>query len=292
MRLQKKEKEEETCKGDCKTPKYNKKEIKDIVVNIEKAFSIYYCELINNRLYGYDVRSFERYEYMGWYLSSLKDHYRRISLGIESCLDDCQLNSIVERVRPFISSFPCRDCKMLDYDIDESKKDEWELNNPLCVYREKWEMLFNRKCLELGFSSTVENEVASEITFNLNVNDSISKVCKNISLSASLISLNKENCLEIASAIIEERDCKVSHVGDIKSVSKEDCIIDFNSLKSVYDCDLSIETFVFLRACNIDMDTIVNIYSSGMTINNELQIVCSTGSMEINSELLSSLCYI
>lgn len=291
MRLQK-EKEKEDCKGKCKNPKYGKKELKDIVVNIDKAFAIYYCELINNRLYGYDVRSFERYEYMGWYAESLRDHYRRISLGIEVCLDDCQLNAIVEKVKPFISSFPCRECRMLDYLVDDSNKDEWELNNPLCVYREKWETLFNRRCVELGFSSKVENEIASEITFNLNVNDSISKVCNNISISADLISLNKDNCLEIASAVIEERECTVSHVGEIRSVSKEECLIDFNSLKSVYDCDLSLETFVFLRVCDIDMDTITNIYSCGMTIDNDLKIVCSTGSMEINSELLSSLCYI
>ena len=291
MRLQK-EKEKEDCKDNCKNPKYNKKQLKDLVVNIDKAFAVYYCELINNRLYGYDVRSFDRYKYMGWYAESLKGHYRRISLGIEVCLNDCELNSIVEKVKPFISSFPCRECKMLDYEMNESNKDEWEFNNPLCVYREKWETLFNRKCIELGFSSKVENEVASEITFILNVNDMMGAVCNNINISADLVSYNKENCLEIASAVLEERECKVSHVGETRSVSKEQCLIDFNTLKSVYECDISLETFVFLRVCDIDMDTITNIYSCGMTIDDKMNIVCSTGSMEINSDLLSSLCYI
>jgi hypothetical protein len=224
--------------------------------------------LVKQEYYGFscDKSAKSKADILLKYLSILEDEQHKIALGGKSCLSNYNRQKLAEKVRQ--KTRYCNIYERVDVIKDKSGLANWEISNPFCVARERWEKIAKTICaafnLEIAINAATNGDALCNISLEI-VKESIS--CDLI----VAISVYHEMC---------ELNFSVSR-------TEQECALDFEMLLEKTDCDLSFDAYKALIECNLSFDVLKAAYDAGCTFNigDPISLTTSTGITYELSEL-------
>lgn len=229
------------------------------IYSIKDNLSRLSANAVKSLLYGYscDKEAGEKIEVLRSFLTILEKRQRRLALGAEPCLDDKQLQSLVERVQ-------IQHCTTgrTDLIVDSSGENAWIAKYPACVSRQKWERLTGNVFNSLKLKIKKEKEIcdikakffteeeACDITF---------EITRELVPCDVLVALSvyKEVC---------DLGLKVSR-------TEEECKIDYELLLEETNCDIDYNFYKQLVECNLSYDIIKTV------VENDCEFVVDSGTV-------------
>lgn len=223
--------------------------IDDVIFSARKTLLFYTDEEYNRMVYGFrkSLDRFSDFRKLSVYVGLLEKHRQQLLKGSKVCLKCEELQKVLEKVKILSvrTEVNCRN----DLIIDESNKADWNLSNPYCVSREKWEKLLYRVCNDMGLNlKVVSLKNLCDITYNVRT--------------------STIDCTVLAALSYYKVACNLDH--QIK-VSQTDCSLEHNLLKKKYNCDLSLKVYNKLIDCNISPTVIKTVYDCGMSLDVEVR---------------------
>lgn len=236
--------------------------------------------LVNSK-YGYPsdfkIQAFQKHKF---YYTVLQRHIKSLYDKVETCFCCKTLQSFIEKCQDLVAN--C--CNTINEDLkcDSSKKDKWDLENPYCVSREKWEELLYYVTGNITFSEEVKSilrtisveSVFEEKNFNITFGIAYAQVLCNITSQATSY---EHLCEIISDKKIYSKFCK------IQSITKEtlnNCLVHFNEktdkdlcklsydkLTKTYSCDISFEVYLNLINCGLTISFIEYVYNCGLQLS-------------------------
>ena len=201
-----------------------------------------------------------KFDRLSTYEGILKNLKDQVLNGNDICLSRNSLQSLVEKVNNILGGGRIR---YTDYEIDDSREEEWVFNNPFCRTYEDWEKWAKIICgklqLELNFETEKINNLILEITREI--------ITPNILLAISAYTEARQNLkLEINRS---DEEIKLDFELLIEKLPTFDLSLDiyvemikehklsFDIIKTVYDEGLSLQ----LGSEEVELKTPVNAYS-------------------------------
>lgn len=133
-----------------------------------------------------------------------------------------------------------------DVKVDDSREQEWIMNNPGCISREEWEKFTYKICPRINFRVVSVKEAAKFIK-DIKVNY-INESCP-ILYTISIAQLAaKKNCYDVSVKSIE--DCKRDYKVLVNEVG---CNFDFDVYAKLLECNLSNKVITKLVECGLDL---------------------------------------
>lgn len=154
------------------------------------------------------------------------------------CVDECDLEALYERMNrdyPSIGHTICR----TDLQVDEKNRESWNLSNPYCVSRHRWEKLLYQQC-DLTF--TTSHEI---IPCELVAYFSAAKVACDLEFQQTI---TPYDCRIHYDALVEQYDCSLSYDEYAKLL---DCNLTINAINYVYSCDMELQAGAGLYDCTL-----------------------------------------
>ena len=221
--------------------------------------------LVNSK-FGYPsnfkIQEFQKHKY---YHIVLTKHIKSVYDEATPCFTCKTLQCFLEKCQDLV--FNCCDIINNDLACDKSKKDKWNLENPYCIAREKWEELLYYVTGDITFSENTKSVLRSisvdsvfeEKKFNITFGIAYSQVLCAITSQASSY---EHLCEIIANKKLYTKFCK------IQSITKEtlnNCLILYNEITDTNLCKISFDKLVKNPLCNLDFEVYLKLINCGLT---------------------------
>jgi hypothetical protein len=239
----------------------------NLIYNIDNAIAEMGKELLYFELYGYKIKEckdLNKYIQLKTQREAIKKHMIAMIKNASTCFKCNELEVLIENVKKVLGH-ECTVFIRTDINIDSSNKTEWDVNNPYCVSREKWEELAYRVCGDLGFNlEIIDLSAACEITFNTVITPQL--------------------CDIIADIKVEKQNCDITST---LTLEEEKCELDYNLLVSSTNCNVSYSLYKELLSCNLTSKIIREVYDCDMSLkinkeNPSCAILVTVTGMELN----------
>lgn len=234
-------------------------------------------DIVKSKLYGYacDKNAEYKVNVLNNFLSVLENESSNIALGGEGCLNSFKLQSLAEKVRKFTTS--CNINNRSDLKIDESKEQEWIINNPYCVSRESWEKIAYAICSTFRLEVQRTKDICDTCDLRFDVLSEKEYCDLSFEITRNLIA-----CDIILAIQVYKSMCDLN----FKITRNEiECKLDFDILVNEHKCDLNFSVYKKLIDCNLSFDIIKTVYENGCTFeytSGEVFIVSAMNKYPVN----------
>lgn len=192
-------------------------------------------KILNNLHFGYgcadnEQETITKLTCYKWVLEQTK---LRLYNGGTNCLDDNQLQCIIEAVSGLTIKAPCgvNECRT-DLKVDDSNLDDWLVQFPQCCTYSEWERFSKRYCKGLGITFG-GLEIEKECDFVFEVTKEIIPQC----ILTSLSIVYEATCDPNLTVNRNEQECKIDWKILLEQTPK--CDLDFNTYLELVDCKLT-----------------------------------------------------
>ena len=169
--------------------------------------------------------------------------------------------------------------------VDSSKKEDWEINNPMCVNRKLWERLAYKICKNYGITLNIEKVNKTCPDPNL----VITKKDLECNISMDIVTKNLE-CDILTSIYIVKKAC---NDGFEVTRSLDECKLDYKLLNEKHpELNLSFKDYYYLVGKKFTFDAIDTIYCNRASLllsDNSIYIKSPFNTYDLNSIDLDKL---
>lgn len=189
-----------------------------------------------------------------------------------SCLDKYELKTYNDRLSSLL--FDCKDVKK-EVTVNNSNRENWEVNNPSCVSRKQWEKIALKICEKYKIEVIFEN-----ITDDCEIEIDMSKTTieKDCEVDFDVLKKNMDKACDIAFDITKKIiDCEVLTAISIQQkmcelkvkvdMNKDKCHAEYKLLIEKYpDCNITKREYITLLDNNFSFEVISSIYSKKLKL--------------------------
>lgn len=222
------------------------------------------------------IRDTQLLKRFGIYKTILQEEIKLLNWGGKGCLNEDDLRNLESRIRNLAAI--CNLKNEEDQVVDSSKREEWILNNPYCVSKERWEHLSYAIFCKLDL--VIEN-VKLEDACNIAVDFKTEKLSCDL-----LVKIDKysEKCdLDLSIDTVQEK-CHL----EFRIISKiNPCKKGLNLYKCITNKDFTYQDYLDLINEGVHYDLIKSVLSNNccLTISEDGDVIVNT---ETNSYPLST----
>jgi hypothetical protein len=152
------------------------------------------------------------------------------------------------------------DCKIgtSEVSVDNTKREEWEKNNPACVSRKQWEKIALKICNQYRLEFVVD-KVEANCEADITVEE-MNTVCE----LAFDITKKIIDCEVITAISIQQKMCDLNITVER---SKDECVLDYKILIEKYNtCELSLKEYITLIDEKFSFEIISAIYDKDLSL--------------------------
>lgn len=244
--------------------------------------------VIKDLKYGYPSDfSLSEYQIYKYYKVVLDRHIKSLLTKSEPCLKENVVQCLVEAIERL--TFTCCDVVNTDLKCDSSDVEEWIINNPRCVAREKWEKILYeviepitadvelREIYRDIVADVIFRQIDTDITYKIAYTQLINSI-------VSSVESREQLCEQVADINLAEKNCKIKTITETTLVnclinydqrSEEQCKITYELLNKDI-CTLSFESYKNLINCGFSATLINSINECGITVDYDFELKCPT----------------
>lgn len=251
------------------------RETYDVLYAIDKKIIDYTEGVVCDNNWGYSCTYLKKPDYVK--LSVLKRairrHYDAQRESYKPCLDNCEIQNLVEKAKDIIDISCCRAAQRSDILKDSSNRDIWALTNPTCVAFENWERCLycvtpkyrptkiEAKNLYALKSISLPDDDRFKIAYNIR----IAQIAQSVKTFDSVLGRYQVDgpCFSFNYSVKVLDKCKADL--KISSTQLQKCLDIGVSIEEIHGCKNQFDILVNEVNCDIEFSTYVKLLTCGFT---------------------------
>jgi len=266
------------------------RETYDLLYAIDNKIIDYTEGVVCENDWGYSCTYLSKSDYtkLSVLKRAIRRHYDAQKDSYKPCLNNCEIQSLVEKAKDIVDITCCSTSHRSDIEIDTVNKDMWVLTNPGCVAFENWERCLycvtpkykptniEAKNLFALKSISLPDDERFKIAYNIQVTQ-IAKSTKTYDSALGRYQVEGP-CFTFNYSVKEIEKCKSNLRISTKQINEcldlgisikeiEDCKNQYDILVNRLDCDLEFHKFVKLLTCGFTPTIISNLINCGVFVS-------------------------
>ena len=188
------------CTKNCcknKTCSLSLSEVEDFLYKVKLKIEENSCGKISEYLYGYDCDKDSQDLFT--VKEVLEKYIKDINRKGESCICAEDIQKMVQNIE--LTKKVQRDRK--DFEVSRHNELKWIYDHPYCVGKEKWKLVANRICREIGVEITSE-EIKCDFTLDVKIEAIDCDILHTLSVA-------EESCKQNVIIDRNDQECKIDH---------------------------------------------------------------------------------
>lgn len=235
--------------------------IREYLFAIDEKISDYNQSAICISDWGYACKpvTYDQFEKLIIFRDYIDHYYNALRLNCDSGICPDEIQKVLEATSKLVSLNFRASETYSNVEIDDSKFDEWVIDNPYCVAWEDWEYHIAQICPKLGFK-VISVQDACRLVYDLKV-DEIQNSCQFLYTLTVASIAKKKSCIDVK--VTNLIKCNLNYTAAVNSI--ETCDISFEAKAELIQCKLNYDVLVKQHKCSFDFNTYVKLLSCNLS---------------------------